>query len=110
MSFKVGQNKPVKSGIKKGQKQMRTVIRHSVLSLLQGMGKHPVTELQKLLPELEPRDQARVWMELLKYVAPQLSAQQITDERVDDQGEDPIDVTPMSTDELLNVAKSEGDE
>lgn len=30
-------------------------------------GKHPYTELMKLLPELKPREQAHIWLELLAY-------------------------------------------
>lgn len=108
--FTKGAAKPANSGIKKGQKQTRTLVKKQVHDLLALSGKHPVTELMKLMPELPPKEQARVWLDLLGYVAPKLSAQtvDINDNRDTDDG-DTIDVTPLSEEELIKTAKEGGE-
>ncbi len=105
--FAKGVPKPAGSGIKKGQKQTRTLVKKQVYDLLLEANKHPVTELMNLLPELNPKDRARVWLELLQYVSPKLSAQAVTidDQRDPQSEEDVIDVTPLSNDELIKQAK-----
>lgn len=110
MGFIKGQNKPAKSGIKKGQKQTRTIVKKRVHDLLADAGKHPVQELLKLVDHLAPKEAARVWLELLQYIEPKLSAQAITvDDKREQDDEDVIDVTPVSTEELLKQAKPEGE-
>ena len=104
--FTKGISKPANSGIKKGQKQTRTVVKKQVYELLSTTGKHPVTEIMKLIPNLAPKEQVRVWLELLPYVSPKLSAQtvDIVDNR-ETEGQDVIDVTPLTDEELINQAK-----
>lgn len=104
--FVKGTPKPKNSGIRKGQKQARTLVKQQVYDLIAATGKHPVTELMKLMPELAPKEQSRVWLELLQYVSPKLSAQSVTidDNRETNDG-DTIDVTPLSEEELLKTAK-----
>lgn len=104
--FGKGVPKPANSGIKKGQKQTRTIVKKQVHELLSLSGKHPVTELMKLMPELAPKEQSRVWLELLQYVSPKLSAQSVTiDDQREEQTEGVIDVTPVSDEELIKTAK-----
>lgn len=109
MGFKPKQPKPSGSGIQKGQKQQRTVIRKKVTEILAEAGVHPVTELMKLIPQLTPKDAARVWSDLLQYVEPKLSAQAITVDDRREQTDEVIDVTPVTTDELLKTAQGDGE-
>lgn len=104
--FTKGAPKPANSGIKRGQKQTRTLVKKQVHDLLALSGKHPVTELMKLMPELPAKEQARVWLDLLGYVAPKLSAQSVTiDDQREEQEEGMIDVTPLTEEELIKKAK-----
>lgn len=107
--FTKGVSKPANSGIKKGQKQLRTLIKNQVENILMSKGKHPVTELMKLIDkgELKPEAQAKVWLQLLEYVAPKLSAQAITVDDAREETEEPIDVTPKTTEELLEIANED---
>ncbi len=107
MKYKPGHKKVKGSGIQKGQTQKLPAIRRTVHDLLLEGGVHPVTELLKLIPQLSPKDAARVHLDLLQYIAPKLSAQQVN---VTDERALAIDVTPkeVTTDELIKAA-SEGD-
>lgn len=106
--FGKGVPKPANSGIKKGQKQQRTIIKRQVHDILLSAGKHPVTELMNLIPQLSPKEAARVWLDLLQYIAPKLSAQAVTiDDAREEQESDVIDVTPMTDEELIKKASEE---
>lgn len=59
-------------------------------------GKHPYTELLKLLPELKPRDQAQVWLELLAYCQPKPKPIEAEKEN---------ELAGMSTAELVKLVK-----
>lgn len=108
MGFLPGQKKPARSGIKKGQKQVKTVVRQRVHEVLATAGKHPVKEIMKLLEtgDIQDRDKAKIWLELLQYIEPKLSAQAITvDDKRESEDSDVIDVTPLSNEELIKAAQ-----
>jgi hypothetical protein len=106
MGFLAGQKKPVRSGIKKGSKHVKTVVRQRVHEILATAGKHPIKELLMLMPDLKPETRAKVWLELLQYLEPKLTAQAITvDDKRDSDEADVIDVTPLSDEELIKKAQ-----
>lgn len=80
MPFEKGRAKT--GGKVKGQLSPKTI-------LLQEMFEHhrynPVDSLLKLVPELEPRDAAKVHLELMQYIFPKMK---------EPIGDDHIDVTP----------------
>lgn len=104
MGWQKGMTKPLNSGIKKGQKQVKTLVRNSVKDFLLGINKYPPAEILKLIGQLEPRDQVKTWLELMKYVSPQLSAVQVTTDDLPEEDE-AIDVTPLTNEELLEAIK-----
>ncbi len=61
-------------------------------------GKHPYEELMKLLPELRPREQAEIWLQLLSYC--QAKPKPL-------EAEKPDDLDDMPTEELLRLVKSQ---
>jgi hypothetical protein len=108
--FQPGQLKPVNSGIKKGGVQRRRVIRERVEALLMSKGKNPVTEIIKELELIDkPETRANIWLKLMEYTYPKLSAQDITTD-VQDDDDEMIDVTPLSKEELIALARSRKDE
>lgn len=58
-------------------------------------GKSPIVELLALMPTLTPATQAKVWLELLPYVAAKLK----------DVPAEPDDVSKLSTAELVQLIK-----
>jgi hypothetical protein len=53
-------------GRPKGAKNITSLAR--VADMLASKSRHPVEELLHLLPELEPKDRATVWMALLRFI------------------------------------------
>lgn len=106
--YKPGDKKPVASGIKRGQKQMRTLMRRRVEEILIANGVDAVEELLHEVRQIsKPETRANIWLRLMEYTHPKLSAQQVN---VTDERASAIDVTPkeVTTDELIKVA-NEGD-
>lgn len=107
MPFKPGSTKPKGSGAKRGQRYNAAIVRRNVFDWLAEAHKHPVDELMKLMPQLEPKDQAKVWLALLEYISPKLSAQKVEiDDKRETETTPAIDVTPLPADELLKLAES----
>lgn len=70
MAFQKGDPKPPGSGRKKGQPNRITLLR--VEDFLNTKGIHPVQKILDLLPTLDPADQVKTWLHLMKYVEPEL--------------------------------------
>jgi hypothetical protein len=107
--FKLGEKRPAKAGIKKGQKQTAPLIKRRVEEILAFGGVDLVADLLKDIAQIEkPEARANVRLKLMEYVYPKLSAQAVTvdDQRDSEQGE-VIDVTPKTTEELLEIANDE---
>lgn len=62
-------------------------------------GKHPIEELLKLIPELKPREQAQVWLDILPYV-------QAKPKDYDDEKAIIEDLKKLSTSELFAIVKA----
>lgn len=63
-------------------------------------GKHPYTELMALLPQLKPREQAEIWLQLLAYCQPKLKEQYQSE---DDEEREKLKKLPMG--DLLKLVK-----
>lgn len=70
MAFKKGDPKPPGSGIKKGQQMRRTVLR--IEDYLLDKKIHPMERILALLPSLDPADQVKTWLQIIKYIEPEL--------------------------------------
>lgn len=70
MTFHKGDPKPSKSGRKKGAKNKKTLLK--VEEFLASRNVHPVEEILKRLPLMEPEAAARILLELMKYWQPQI--------------------------------------
>jgi hypothetical protein len=70
-------------------------------------GKHPYTELMRLLPELKEREQAEIWLQLLSYC--QARPKQLT---LDDDDDEIKNLKNLSMKELMRLVKDNlpGDE
>lgn len=66
--FQKGKPRPSNAGRKKGSKNKKKVPRISDFLAQEGI--NPVDEVLRLLPELEPRDQAKLWMDIVSYCQP----------------------------------------
>ena len=64
--------------------------------VLKAKSLEPLDELLKLLPDLEPRDKMKVWLEIIAYIHPK--AKPVTEEE-----EDELDKLPTS--ELLKMIR-----
>lgn len=64
--------------------------------ILKELGKEPIGELMKLIPELRPREQAQVWLEILPYVHAKLKPL---------EHEEDNELENLSTAELLQLVK-----
>ena len=88
MPFEPGRKKT--GGRVKGQISPKTI-------LLQEIFEHnkynPVESLLKLVPELDPRDAAKVHLELMQYIFPKVK---------EPIGDDSLDVTPENELEIAN--------
>lgn len=109
--FTKGTPKPAGSGIKKGQKQPKTLMRKRVEEILLLNGVDPVSELLHEVRQItKPEVRASIWLKLMEYTHPKLSAQAITvNDTREEENSEIIDVTPLTTEELLERAK-EGEE
>lgn len=67
--------------------------------MLKSDGKHPYTELMKLMPDLKPKEQAQVWIELLAYC-------QAKPKDYDEEKAIIEDLKKLSTSELLAMVKA----
>lgn len=110
--FQKNQPKPVRSGIKKGQKQTKTLVRQRVETALLN---NNVDLVELLLSELDkiakPEAKASVILKLMEFAYPKLSAQSVSiDDQRDNSDEDTIDVTPVSDEELIKTAKEGANE
>lgn len=94
MAFKKGDPKPPNSGIKKGEKHKRTMLRVEELLLEQDV--HPIKKLLTLIPTLDPIDQAHMWFRLMKYVEPELKPVEAL-----------LNVTPNENQQLLEASSTE---
>ncbi|MGZ3796475.1 MAG: hypothetical protein ACXVB1_08925 [Pseudobdellovibrionaceae bacterium] len=65
MAFQKGQPRPANAGKKKGS--VHNISRKKVSQILAEKNKEPVEEIMRLMPMLEPRDQAKLWLDLLSY-------------------------------------------
>jgi len=72
MKFQSGQPRPAGAGRKKGSVNKKKLLR--VEEVLLAADLSPVDELIKLLPQLQPKDAARVLLELQSYVEPKPKA------------------------------------
>lgn len=92
MPFEKGHKKI--GGVKKGQISPKTLLLKEIFE------KHrydPVQALILLLPELDPRDQSRVHLELMQYIFPKMK---------EPPPDDSVDVTPeTSAAEALDYIK-----
>ena len=70
MGFKKGDPKPAGSGRKKGQVSTGSATVKKVREIFAERGDSPATMLIDLMAELEPRDKAKVLLELLRYCEP----------------------------------------
>lgn len=64
-------------------------------------GKHPYSELMKILPKLTPKDQALVWLELLAYCQPKMKEFTPTESEAEREA---LRNLPMN--ELIQLVKS----
>lgn len=87
--------KPGESGNPSGRPK-RLLLR--VDEILHKAGKHPVAEILKLLPELKPRDQAQMWVEILPYI-------QAKPKDYDEEKAIIEDLKKLSTTELFRIVK-----
>ena len=94
MAFKPGDPKPPNSGVKKGQKQRRTLLR--IEDFLLDKKIHPVQKILDLLPQLEPADQVKTWLQLIKYVEPELKPVEVI-----------LNVTPTDEQQTIESATTE---
>lgn len=110
MPFKKGQPKPAGSGRKPGVRNHGVVPK--IEQVLIDKRINPLLEILSLLPELEDRDQAEIWIKLLPYIYPKKK------EAEKPPSDDAFDVTPaiqdIDNDSLLaaldgNKTKSGGD-
>lgn len=101
-------SKPANSGIKKGGKHLKTQVRQRVHEIMASSGKHPAKEVMKLIEtgDIPDKDKAKLWLELLNYLEPKLTAQALTIDDGREQDEMIIDVTPKSTEELLAAVEA----
>lgn len=106
MRFQKGMSKPKGSGIKLGQKQKAPFRKKRIHELLWETSTCPVEEIVKLLPELTPKERVDVYLSLLPFCFPKLSAQavQIEDLReTEELAEDHL--TDETEDTLIEIAK-----
>lgn len=85
-------------GRQKGTKNKRSLF--SVMETLIIAGSNPVQELLRLIPVLEEKEQAKVWLELLSY----------TQGKPKDPVEDEVEDTTQerSTADILQMVKTDG--
>ena len=104
MAFKKGQSKPSTSGRKKGVKNKKTLLKVEEFLAIKNV--HPVEELVRLLPKLDPADAAKTLLELLKFIQPQLKpSDTVASPNPDPTIPVPKPATTTSTADLLTLVK-----
>lgn len=63
--FKKGEPRHINSGRKKGSKNKKRLIKAA--ELLAERDINPVEKILNIIPGLDPKDQARAWLDLLSY-------------------------------------------
>lgn len=86
MRFQKGHPKPANSGRKKGVRNKSKIAR--VQDVLDENKLNPVQALLDLLPHLEPKDQARVWSDLLTYCEAKPKTFEVEDNHDDEDGDE----------------------
>lgn len=101
--FEKGHAKIAGSGIKRGQKHKKTIMRERLRDLIEKNGKHPVEEIVALIPRLSHKDQAQTWLRLLEFCEAKLSAQRLVVEDQTNAEDETVDVSPLTDEELLEA-------
>jgi hypothetical protein len=73
--FKKGMPRPPNAGRKKGSKNKKKILR--VEEVLLESNFHPIQHILNLLPELTPSEQTATCLKLIKYLQPELKAQEV---------------------------------
>lgn len=96
MTFRKGDKKMPGSGRRRGVPNKRKVL--CVAEVLERNRKDPIVEVLLLLPQLEPKEQVKVWLDLQQYIEAKPKDAFVESE---DAEENPA--AEMSSDELKKI-------
>jgi hypothetical protein len=98
--FPVGH--PRYGGRKKGSRTYKRALQTIEKALLE-QNRNPIKEVIRLIPELNPNEQVKVWLEILTYIVPKPKAVEVDDTEEEVEVSPAVDITQIDTEELLKV-------
>lgn len=99
MAFQKGVPRHANAGRKKGSLNKSKILK--VSDYLASNDINPVAKLMLLIPQLEPRDQAKIWMDLVSYCQAKPSVYEESEEPT--TGEDLLEEFKEVTNEALKL-------
>jgi len=88
-------------GRRKGSAAIKKLLRAE--QVLANKNVHPVLEILKLIGELDPKDQVKTWIELLRFVQP--IPRSVPEVESEQDGQQPmLDLASLPTEELERLA------